>query len=190
MTPIHKVAGIGPVLAAHLAAIGITTAEQLAKTSPETLRTVPRLGAQRASGVVAAAQRIIAGFEDEAAVATPSNPVASTEATSAVSVETPARQLKTGAKEGTKAASAKSAKKKTTPEKAANKKAEKDEKANAEKTAKKVSAKQAKAASKKKSKVEEATDKKVVKAPKSKAKKVTKTKADKPTKAKKKSKKK
>lgn len=190
MTPIQKVAGIGQALAAHLAAIGITTAEQLAKTSPETLRSIPRLGAQRASGLLAAAQRIVAGFGDEATVTALTTPVASAEATSAVPDEASAPQVKTGKKEGTKAASAKSAKKAATLEKATNKKAEKAEKADAEKTAKKVSAKPAKAASKKKAKAEKAPEKKVAKAPKSKAKKATKVKAEKPTKAKKKSKKK
>jgi predicted flap endonuclease-1-like 5' DNA nuclease len=46
MIPIGKVAGVGQALAALLAAKGISTAEQLAKTSPEALRSIPRLGAR------------------------------------------------------------------------------------------------------------------------------------------------
>lgn len=185
MTPIRNVAGIGQALAALLAAKGISTAEQLAKTSPETLQSIPRLGAQRASGLVAAAQKTVAGFENEAAVSAPAAPGDSTKAEGAVPAvldEAPAPQVKTGKK----AASAKSAKKSADAEKAANKKVKKAEKADAEKTAKKVSAKAAKAESEKKAKAKKAAEKKVAKAPKAKVEKATKTKSDKPTKAKKK----
>lgn len=186
MTPIQKVAGIGQALAAHLATIGISTAEQLAKTSPETLANIPRLGAQRASGLLAAAQKIVAGPENEASVAAPAAPVASREASSAVPDEAPAPQVNTDKNAAPKAASAKPAKKAAALEKTTNKKAKKIEKADAEKTAKKVYAKAAKAASEKKVKAEKAPKKKVAKAAKRKAKKATKVKTEKSAKTKKK----
>ncbi len=186
MTPIQKVTGIGPSLAANLEAIGITTVEQLATTSSETLQSIPRLGAQRASGLLADAQKIVAG-DDEATFAAPSSPGASAETMSEVLDETP---VKPGKNKGTKTASDKAAKKSATLEKAADKKAKKAKKADTEKTAKKVSSKAAKAASDKKSKAEKSPKKKAVKAQKSKAKKATKAKAEKALKAKKKSKKK
>lgn len=163
VTPIQKVAGIGQVLAAHLAAIVISTAEQLAKTSPETLANIPRLGAQRASALLAAAQKIIADPENEASVAAPAPPVAGTEATSAVTAvpdEPPAPQVKTG--------------KNAAP------------KADADKTAKEVSDKAPKVASEMKAKTEKAPKKKVAKAAKRKAENATKVKAEKPAKTKKK----
>lgn len=185
MTPIQKVAGIGQALSAHLAAKGISTAEQLATTSPETLQSIPRLGTQRASGLIAAAQKIVSGSENEATVAAPAAPVDSTQAASAVPAvldEAHSPQVKTGKK----AAAAKSTKKSATLEKAASKKVKKAKKVDAEKAVKKVSAKAAKAASEKNAKAEKPAEKKVAKAPKAKVKKATKVKADKPTKAKKK----
>jgi hypothetical protein len=180
MTPIRKVAGIGQALAAHLAAKGISTAEQLAKTSPETLRSIPRLGAQRASGLLAAAQKIVAGSEIEDTVAAPA------EDTSAVPDQASKPRMKAGKKAGTNGASAKSVKKAAKVEKTAKKKAEKADKAAAEKTAKKVAAKAATAASEKKAKAEKTPKKNIAKATNGKAKKVAKAKSDKTAKPKKK----
>jgi hypothetical protein len=180
MTPIRKVAGIGQALAAHLAAKGISTAEQLAKTSPETLRSIPRLGAQRASGLLAAAQKIVAGSENQATVAAPAE---DTSAVPAVPDPASTPRMKTGKNADTKGASAKSVKKAAKVEKTAKKKAEK---AVAEKTAKKVAAKAAKAASEKKAKAEKTPKKNVARAANGKAEKVAKSKSDKTAKPKKK----
>jgi transcription termination factor NusA len=57
MTSISGVSGIGPHLAAALAAKGISTAEHLAASSPETLCDIPGVGARRAASLVAAARR-------------------------------------------------------------------------------------------------------------------------------------
>lgn len=96
MTPIEKVPGIGQALATHLATIGVTTAEQLAKISPEILLSIPRLGAQRASVLLAAAQSVVAGLRDEVTVTALSTPVETAEGTNAVPDEAPATQMKTG----------------------------------------------------------------------------------------------
>jgi colicin import membrane protein len=183
MTPIRKVAGIGQALAAHLAAKGISTAEQLAKTSPETLRSIPRLGAQRASGLLAAAQKIVAGSENQATVAAPAEDKSAVPA-APDPASTP--RMKTGKNAGTKGASAKSVKKAAKVEKTAKKKVEKAEKAAAEKTAKKVAAKAAKVASEKKAKAEKTPKKNVARAANGKAEKVDKSKSDKTAKPKKK----
>jgi hypothetical protein len=193
MTPIRKVAGVGQALAALLAAKGISTAEQLAKTSPEALRSIPRLGAERASALLAAAQKIVAGPESEAPASAPATPVTSTEATTspsheqapALPVKSDKKPIKSDKKAAAKTLSAKSAKKTAKLGKDA-KKAEKVEKAAAEKTAKKVLAKVDKAASEKKAKVEKAPKKKVAKAAKENAEKGPKAKPDQTAKLKKK----
>jgi hypothetical protein len=193
MTPIRKVAGVGQALAALLAAKGISTAEQLAKTSPEALRSIPRLGAERASALLAAAQKIVAGPESEAPASAPATPVTSTEATTspsheqapALPVKSDKKPIKSDKKAAAKTLSAKSAKKTAKLGKDA-KKAEKVEKAAAEKTAKKVLAKVDKAASEKKAKVEKAPKKKkVAKAAKENAEKGPKAKPDQTAKLKK-----
>jgi hypothetical protein len=192
MIPIGKVAGVGQALAALLAAKGISTAEQLAKTSPEALRSIPRLGAQRAFALLAAAQKIVAGPESEAPASAPATPVTRTEATTspsheqapALPVKSDKKQIKSDKKAAAKTPSVKSAKKTAKLGKDA-KKAEKVEKAAAVKTAKKVLAKVDKAASEKKVKVEKAPKKKVAKAAKENAEKGPKAKPDQTVKLKK-----
>ena len=182
MTPIRKVTGIGPALAGLLEAKGILTAEHLAKASPETLQCIPRVGVQRASGLLVAAQKIVAGSESDQNGASPAALIPGTEGTSPVADDAPELQTKKGKK-----AAAKLAKKAAKLEKSARKQAEKVEKSGPEKAAKNISAKAAKAASEKKIKPEKAKKKKAAKVAKAKTKKARKAKAEKPTKTKKKS---
>ena len=56
MTPILSVSGIGPRLVATLAEKGISTAEQLATTSPAELLEIPGIGVRRSETLLASAR--------------------------------------------------------------------------------------------------------------------------------------
>jgi hypothetical protein len=55
MTPLLSVSGIGPHMVVLLAKKGISTTEQLATTSPTSLREIPGIGVRRADTILAAA---------------------------------------------------------------------------------------------------------------------------------------
>lgn len=189
MTSIQKVTGIGPVLASLLSAKGISTVEQLAKTSPEVLRSIPRLGAQRSSALLAAAQKLVTSPKTQAPDTAAATPLANTEIKSTIHEEVPALKVKpkkTKAK-ADKKADAKMASEKTT-KKAAKleKDAQKTAKAAAKKSAKKVSAKAAKAEAGKIAKAKKKTEKKTRKALKAEDEASPKAKLEKAAKAKKK----
>lgn len=59
MTPILSVSGIGPHLVALLAEKGISTADQLATTSPAALLDIPGIGVRRAETLLAAARLVL-----------------------------------------------------------------------------------------------------------------------------------
>ena len=155
MTLITNVSGIGPGLAAALAKIGITTAEQFAAASVAQLTTIPGIGVLRAKALLAAASQF---GEVSPAKAKPTKASPASEKVqlllvpeiAGVSAAEKAATKKAKAKAKKKAAAKKAAKNMKTKEKAAIKKAAKEIKAIKKRAKKAVMIKKAKKAARKK----------------------------------------